>query len=185
MTTGLLIVERMQTLTPPAGIDVRPARRPDLPALHDLFGRCSAETLHRRFHGVLGSGARRELERIAAPTDRHRSWVAVGPSGAIHGTATLAWGRDGRAEVAFVVEDACRRRGIGRALVAAALAEARAAGLATVDASIQGDNVPATLFLRAVAPQRRVRYDGGDVVATIPVAGASAPALHPHLGEVA
>ncbi|HMJ77838.1 MAG TPA: hypothetical protein VK507_17795, partial [Iamia sp.] len=78
----------MQTLTHPAGIDVRPAGHPDLPALHDLLERCSPETLYRRFHGVAGAGARRELERIAAPTDRHRSWVAVGPDGVVHGTGT-------------------------------------------------------------------------------------------------
>jgi GNAT superfamily N-acetyltransferase len=159
----------MQTLTHAAGIEVRPARRTDLPALKALLGRCSPETLYRRFHGVAGAGARRELERIAAPTDRHRSWVAVGSDDVVHGTGTLARGRNGTVEVAFVVEDAQRRRGIGRALVAAARAEARRAGLVTVDATIQGDNVAATHFLRAVVPGVALRFVDGDMVATLPV----------------
>jgi GNAT superfamily N-acetyltransferase len=173
MTTGLFMMGRMQTLTHPAGIAVRPAAHPDLPALVAMVERCSLETVYRRFHGVLGSGARRELTRIAAPTDRHRSWVAVGPDGAVHGTATLAWGRDGSVEVAFMVEDARQRCGIGRALVTAALAEARRAGLGAVTATIQGDNIPASLFLRAIAPDRSMRFDGGDLVATVPLAAVA------------
>ena len=163
----------MQTLTRAAGIEVRPARRTDLPALQALLGRCSPATLHRRFHGVAGAGALRELERIAAPTDRHRSWVAVGSDGAIHGTGTLAWGPTGTVEVAFVVEDAQRRRGIGRDLVDAARTEARRAGLVTVTATIQGDNVAATHFLRAVVPGVAVRFADGDLVATLPVGRAT------------
>ena len=158
------------TLTAPAGISVRPARPSDLPALRDLFDRCSPETLYKRFHGVAGLTTRREMDRIASPTPTHRSWVAVGPDGAVHGTATLAWGRAGEVEVAFLVEDGHRRRGIGRALVAAAGREAAARGVPEVRAVIQGDNVGASRFLRAVVPDVSLRFADGMTVGSIPVA---------------
>ncbi|QYG92273.1 GNAT family N-acetyltransferase [Iamia sp. SCSIO 61187] len=172
----------MPTLTRPApGVVVRPAGPADLPALHQLLDRCSPPTLYRRFHGAASVAARRELARITSPHDRHRSWVAVGPDGTVHGTSTLAWGRSGTVEVAFLVEDAQQRRGIGRSLAAAVLAAARASGLATVEAVIQADNVAARSFLRAVAPDVAVRLTGGEAVATISVSGPGAPLL----GEVA
>lgn len=148
---------------------MRPARPVDLAALHALIERCSPETTYRRFHGAMGTGARRGLERIATPTDRHRSWVAVGPGGAVHGTTTLAWSHTGAVEVTIVVEDEQRRRGIGRALVAATAAAARRAGLVTVDAHIQGDNRAAIDFLTTVAPGSELRFADGMLVLSIPV----------------
>jgi hypothetical protein len=51
---------------------------------------------------------------------------------------------------------------------------------------MQGDNVAATLFLRAVASDVVVRFVGGDAVATIRVRGSHASALDAHpLGAVA
>jgi hypothetical protein len=43
----------------PAHLHVRPARPSDLPALEAMVERSSADTLYRRFHGAVGSGAKR------------------------------------------------------------------------------------------------------------------------------
>lgn len=160
------------------GVVVRLARPCDLAELEALVDRCSAETLYRRFHGGSGTSARRELERIASPTPTHRSWVAVAPDGRLRGTATLAWGRDGEVEIAFLVEDGHRREGIGRALVAAAGREAVRRGVVAIDARIQGDNVAARRFLDAVVPGVTTRFEDGLTVGTIAAAprpGASVP----------
>jgi N-acetylglutamate synthase-like GNAT family acetyltransferase len=171
MTTGLVMMDRMDTtLTHPAGITVRAARPSDLPALHALLDRCSRDTLYRRFHGVVGRSVRRELARIATPTATHRSWVAVDGQGAVRGTATLAWARTGEVEVAFLVEDGFRRRGIGRALVTEAGHEAAREGVSTVEAHIQGDNAVASRFVRAVVPDASLRFRDGMTVGSIPVA---------------
>ena len=160
----------------PFALTVRPARGDDLGALHALVERCSPDTLYRRFHGAGPAPARRELGRIAAPHDAHRSVVAVAPSGEVRGTATLAWGRDGTVEAAFLVEDAWFRRGVGRALYAALAAEARRARVRTVTATVQADNERAVRFLLAVAPGARSRFVGGaELAVTIPVP-AAAPA---------
>lgn len=145
-------------------VTIRPAGPGSRSALDALVERCSTDTLYRRFHGTASGPIRHELDRIAAPTTDHRSWLAVSPAdGEVHGTATLAWGPAGP-EVAFVVEDAWRRRGLGRRLFAAVLAEAARAGAGTVGATVQADNDRALRFVRAVAPGVVSRYAGGNEV---------------------
>jgi GNAT superfamily N-acetyltransferase len=150
---------------------IRRAGPADAAPLVALVDRCSPDTIYRRFHGAAERPIRRELERIAAPAATHRSWVAVGADGQIHGTATLAWSRGGTVEAAFLVEDAWFRRGVGRALFGALAAEAATAGVTAVLASVQADNDRAVRFMRAMAPSVRPRYVGGaELELTIPVA---------------
>src|SRR5262245_6240572 len=111
-----------------ATLTVRPARPSDLPLLEAMVDRSSPDTLYRRFHGALGAGAKRELRRISRPSPRHRSWVAVGRGG-VRGTATLAFGADGEAEIALFVEDDWIRHGVGRALADAVVREAAELGV--------------------------------------------------------
>jgi N-acetylglutamate synthase-like GNAT family acetyltransferase len=164
-----------QTTTEPP-VWLRPARPDDLSRLGDLLGRCSPETLYRRFHGTTHEPMRREIERVAAPDtpDRHRSWVAVGSDGAVRGTGTLAWRDDGTPEIALLVEDAWFRRGIGRGLVGRLAGDARRSGAQVVVAWVQGDNLRAVKFLRSVAPSARIAFDSGELAVTIPTAVAAA-----------
>jgi GNAT superfamily N-acetyltransferase len=154
---------------------VRPAGRGDLPGLVALVERCSPDTLYRRFHGAGGTPLRRELARVADPGPDHRSWVAV-TGRCVRGTATLAWGRSGQVEVAFLVEDAWFRRGVGRALFRAVARAARRAGVPEVVAWVQADNDRAVRFLRDLAPGAQVRFvGGGELSVTIPVPSPLAP----------
>jgi L-amino acid N-acyltransferase YncA len=168
----------MQSL--PSDIAVRRAGPADLASLLALADRCSADTIYRRFHGAADRPIRRELERIASPTATHRSWVAVTRDGEVHGTATLAWGRAGTAEAAFLVEDTWFRRGLGRALFAALAAEAARAHVDTVVAAVQADNARAVRFLRAVAPGVLPRYVGGaelELAVPVPLVGRERPTV--------
>jgi len=149
----------MQSIPP--DLTVRRTAPADLPSLQAMAERCTPETLRRRFHGAGSRPIRRELARIAASTPVHRSWVVASGDGRVHGSATLAWGRSGAVDTAFLVEDAWFRRGLGRALFAAVTAEAVRAHLVTLVATIQADNDRAVRFLRAVAPDVRPRYVGG------------------------
>jgi len=149
-------------------LETRAARPSDLAALAALIDRCSTETLYRRFHGAVGAAVRQELRRIADPGPRHRSWV-VSDGSALHGTATLAWGRDDSVEAAFLVEDAWFRHGIGRRLFAAVAREARRAGVLEVTAWVQADNERARRFLRAMAAGGRAAFaGGGELRVTLP-----------------
>jgi N-acetylglutamate synthase-like GNAT family acetyltransferase len=152
-----------------ASLQVRPARSSDLPGLLALVDRCSFDTLYRRFHGAGPSTVRRELERVAAPTYEHRSWVATDGT-FIRGVATLALGRDGAAEVGFLVEDAWFRRGVGRRLFRAVASDANAMDLEAVVAWVQPDNATARRFLRAMAPSARTRFAGmGELEVVLPI----------------
>jgi GNAT superfamily N-acetyltransferase len=185
----------METTTTEHPLLVRPARPDDLTRLMQMLDRCSPETLYRRFHATTTEPMRREIERVAAPATHeiHRSWVAVGGDGAVRGTGTLAWrGRDDATpEIALLVEDAWFRRGIGRALVGRMAAEARRSGAATIVAWVQGDNLRAVRFLRAVSPDARIGFDRGELAVTIPVApvvpalATLAPTPGPRAGEAA
>jgi N-acetylglutamate synthase-like GNAT family acetyltransferase len=154
---------------------LRPARADDLPRLGELLERCSPETLYRRFHGTTHEPMWREIERVAASDapDRHRSWVAVGCDGAVRGTGTLAWRDDHTPEIALLVEDAWFRRGIGRGLVDQLAGDARRSGAEVVLAWVQGDNLRAVKFLRAVAPDARIAFDSGELAITMPVTAAA------------
>jgi RimJ/RimL family protein N-acetyltransferase len=185
----------METTTTKHPLLVRPARPDDLPRLLQMLDRCSPETLYRRFHGTTTEPMRREIEQIAAPAtpDYHRSWVAVDGDGAVRGTATLAWRGpdDATPEIALLVEDAWFRRGIGRALVGRMSRDARWSGAATIVAWVQGDNLRAVRFLRAVSPDARIDFDRGELAVTMPVApvvpvmATLAPAPGPRAGEAA
>ena len=149
---------------------VRPARADDLAALAAMTARVSDDTLWRRFHGAGRRVVERELDRIVHPTDAHRSWVALSPDGAIHGTATLASGRDGTVEAAFLVEDGWFRRGIGRTLFAAIAVEARRSGVSEVVARVQADNERAIRFLRGLRAGARATFVGdGEVEVVVPM----------------
>jgi GNAT superfamily N-acetyltransferase len=156
-------------LLPGRNVEVRPARPGDLPRLEAFLARCSDETLYRRFHGAVGSAVDKELWRIAHPAPSHRSWVVVA-DGDVRGTATLAWGRDGDPEAAFLVEDAWFRHGLGRALFGAVAEEAGRSGADQVDAWVLADNHAVRQFLGSMAPHAHTKFaGGGELVVHIPV----------------
>jgi GNAT superfamily N-acetyltransferase len=156
-------------LVPGRQVEVRLARPTDQPALEALLARCTDETTYRRFHGAVGSAVSKELERIAHPTRDHRSWVVIA-DGELRGTATLAWGREGDPEAAFLVEDAWHRRGLGRALYEAMAREAARRGVDAVDAWVLADNHAVRHFLRSMAPSAESAFaGGGELVVHIPV----------------
>lgn len=152
---------------------IRAARCDDLAQLLALLDRCSPETRYRRFHASTVEPMRAEMARVAAPEPGHLSWVALGVDGTVRGTATLAWPDGGSPEVAFLVEDAWFRRGIGRALVGEVATAAHRAGAEALVAWVQADNLRAIRFLRAVVPEARVVFDGGELAVTLPVARPS------------
>jgi GNAT superfamily N-acetyltransferase len=149
---------------------VRPARSTDRSALTSMVERTSDAALWRRFHGAGRRFVERELDRVVQPTDAHRSWVALTADAEIHGTATLATGRDGTTEAAFLVEDAWQRQGLGRMLYAAMAIEAATTGIAQVIGRVQADNERAIRFLRSLGVGARAEFVGdGEVEVVVPV----------------
>src|SRR5919106_3638355 len=114
---------------------IRPIERSDASALSALYAHLSSESRRRRFLG--SSPASRVLGRgLAVPGEGFVAELA----GEIVGHASIDRDERDGAEIAFVVADELQGRGIGRALVAAALEHAGRIGLRSVTAMLCADN---------------------------------------------
>lgn len=118
---------------------VRPG---DGPALHDLFARCSPETVRLRFFGYLRELPREYADSVLAcrPEEHDAVLVHQGDRRRPAGLASLAAPAEaapgGAAVLGVLVADACQGWGLGAAMVDELLVRARRRGVARVSASV-------------------------------------------------
>jgi len=143
------------------GITIRPLRQGDTATVAALFDRLGDRSRERRFCGAKPRLSERELALLARVDGDHHvlvGFVDGDPDPA--GIARIA--REGAtAEIAFAVADAHQGRGIGSTLVRELAADARAAGIRELVATVCGDNPPAISLLRRIAASLHVRWSGG------------------------
>ena len=142
------------------GLTIRALRDGDTTTVAALFARLGERSRERRFCGAKPRLSERELELLARVEDtRH---VLVGYVGGDPGPVAIArLVRDGRsAEVAFEVADRYQGRGIGTILTRELAADARAAGITELRATVCGDNPPAVSLLKRVADSLHVSWRG-------------------------
>jgi GNAT superfamily N-acetyltransferase len=141
---------------------IRPIRPEDKPLLADGITRLSPESAFRRFLSPKPRFTAGEL-RYLTEVDGidHIALVAVEDSGLI-GVARMVRDPKDRhmAEVAITVCDDHQRRGIGTLLADRLAARARAAGIATVTATMAADNVAAHRLLAHIAAHLHVAHHG-------------------------
>jgi len=142
---------------------VRPLRRGDERTVLDVFERLGEESRRARFNGPKPHLGAMELRWLAAVDARHHALVAyVDGDPRPVGIARLV--RTGRtAEVAFEVADEYQRRGIGSALTAELIADARAAGITEITALVSSDNVAAVALLRRLLNALEIRMEGSEL----------------------
>jgi len=124
---------------------IRPIERSDAPALFDFYAALSPESFRRRFLGSSGPVAARLVSTFVERAEGGLIATLVEPGahdGAVVGHATVLADGSGGAEIAFAVADHVQGFGIGRALMADAVALARQRGLREVSASLFADNIP-------------------------------------------
>jgi RimJ/RimL family protein N-acetyltransferase len=149
------VYTRVVELTQGPAILVRPLRHGDVRTVLSLFKRLGERSRHARFHGPKPCLNASELRQLAF-VDRTRHVLVDERPVAI---ARLV--RDGRsAEVAFAVADAYQQRGIGSALGAELVADARAAGITELNALVASDNPGAVALLRRIAKRLDIRLEG-------------------------
>jgi ribosomal protein S18 acetylase RimI-like enzyme len=145
-----------------AGLTIRPLRNGDVETVSTLFERLGAGSRERRFCGAKPRLSDPELERLARVDASHHvlvGYVAGDPDPV--GMARLV--RDGTAaEIAFEVADAYQGRGVGSVLARELAADARAAGITTLVATVCGDNPRVVSLLTRVAESLHVRWQGGE-----------------------
>jgi L-amino acid N-acyltransferase YncA len=142
---------------------VRALRDGDAATVLAVFARMGDESRRRRFHGPKPRLSERDLEQLAA-VDATRHVLVAWMEGDPEPVAIARLVRDGaRAEIAFEVVDELQQRGIGSALTAELLADARAAGIREVTALVESDNRAALGMLRRILTAPEVRFDGSEL----------------------
>jgi ribosomal protein S18 acetylase RimI-like enzyme len=143
------------------GITIRPLRNGDVGTVAAVLGRLGPASRAQRFGGPKPRVSRLELELLArVDGNRHAlvGWVDGDPEPA----ALAQLVRDGAgAEIAFAVADVHQGRGIGSTLAQELAADALAAGITELRATVTGDNPRVVSLLRRVAGSVRETWLGG------------------------
>lgn len=150
-------------LTPEHGpqLIVRPLRNGDTATVLEVFERLGAESRRCRFNGPKPCLPGEEAAQLARMDDTHYAlvaWVAGDPHPAA--IARLARTSRGSAEIAFAVADEYQHRGVGAALAAELVADARIAGITEITALTSPDNPAALALVRRVARVVDVCFEG-------------------------
>jgi ribosomal protein S18 acetylase RimI-like enzyme len=153
---------------------VRPLRHGDVCTVMGVFERLSEESRRTRFNGPKPCLRAADLRQLAT-VDRTRHVLVAYLDGDPRPVAIARLVREGHsAEIAFAVADEHQQRGIGSALTAELVADARAAGITEITALVASDNRAAVKLLRRVLSALDVRLEGPElsIRATIPIPGS-------------
>ena len=142
---------------------VRPLRRGDTATVCAMFQRLGERSRRARFNGPKARLSSADLEQLAAADPNHHVLVAYA-QGDARPAAIARLVRDGSsAEIAFEVADELQHRGIGSALTAELIADARAAGITEITALVASDNPAALALLRRILTVLDVRFEGPEL----------------------
>ena len=144
------------------GITIRLLRNGDTATVSALFERLGPRSRERRFCGAKPRLSADELRLLARVDAEHHVLVGyLGDDPEPVGIARIV--REGdSAEVAFAVADDYQGRGIGTVLTRELAADARAAGVTELVATVCGDNPRAVSLLARVANSLQSRWQGGE-----------------------
>lgn len=144
-----------------ARVGVRHIRPDDVDRLARLHGRCSPETLYRRFLTPVPDPIPSWLERLTS-VDGHEQAALVAQLGdEIVGVARYhRAGHPRTAEVSILVEDAFQRRGLATLLLSALLDHADREGIDVFTAETLADNQPVRGLLAHFGFELRSTTDG-------------------------
>jgi GNAT superfamily N-acetyltransferase len=149
-------------------VDVRRAVAGDREALGLMFGRCTAETRYRRFHGPVKAIPERYLADALSGSAFHYALVASpdlvsGPEagGGIVALASCRLVDEGAAELGLLIEDRWQRRGLGTRLLRDLVTHAGEAGLRVLEAQLLAEQAWIAGLLRPYGACRlRSTWDG-------------------------
>ncbi|MGZ4340484.1 MAG: N-acetyltransferase family protein [Gaiellaceae bacterium] len=144
-------------------IVVRPLRHGDARTVMAVFERLSEQSRRNRFNGPKPCLSASDLRQLAAVDGTRHALVAY-VDGDPQPVAIARLVRAGRtAEIAFAVADEHQQRGIGSALTAELIADARAAGITEITALVASDNPAAVALLRRVLSVLDIRFEGPEL----------------------
>jgi ribosomal protein S18 acetylase RimI-like enzyme len=142
------------------GVTIRGLRNGDTGTVAALFARLGPSSREKRFCGAKPRLSENELAALARVDENHHVLVGF-LDGDPRPVAIARLVRTGTtAEIAFEVADEHQSRGIGSILARELAADARAAGIRELVATVCGDNPPAVSLLRLVADSLHVSWRG-------------------------
>jgi len=142
---------------------VRPLRHGDVGTVLAVFERLSEQSRRARFNGPKPCLNASELRQLAS-VDQTRHVLVAYVEGDPEPVAIARLVRDGRsAEIAFAVADEHQQRGIGSALAAELVADARAAGVGEITALVASDNPAALAVLRRILSALEISLEGPEL----------------------
>jgi len=142
---------------------VRPLRHGDVRTVVAVFERLGEASRRARFNGPKPCLSRSDLRALAAADGSHHALVAY-VEGDPQPIAIARLVREGSsAEVAFAVADAYQHKGVGSALTAELIADARAAGITEIVAQTTSDNPAALALLRSTAKVLEICMEGPEL----------------------
>jgi ribosomal protein S18 acetylase RimI-like enzyme len=161
--TRILIPKRGPTLL------VRPLHNGDTDTVLAVFERLGEKSRRARFNGPKPRLSDDELRLLAIVDSTHHALVAY-VDGDPKPVAIARLARAGSsAEIAFEVADEYQQRGIGSALTAELVADARAAGITEIVALVASDNLAAVALLRRVVGLLEFRLYGPELSIRAPL----------------
>jgi acyl-CoA synthetase (NDP forming)/GNAT superfamily N-acetyltransferase len=158
-------------LTDAGIVHIRSVRPTDAPALRDMYASVSDDTIYMRFFTMSRASVEEDIAALCRPPDDRHFVLVAELEGRIIGLATyetLDWDRT-RAEVAFLVEDTQRGRGVGTLLFEHLAALALQNGVKTFIAEVLPENNPMLRMLRDIGLPRKARSLEGVVHFEIPL----------------
>lgn len=143
------------------GITVRPLRSGETEAVQAVFDRLGPRSRLLRFGGAKNVLSRSDMRELARVDGHHHVLVALSDAEPV-GIARLV--RDGSvADMAVAVADAWQHRGVGTALIERLAADARAAGIEELRATMHADNSESLALMRRATGGLRVRCAAGQL----------------------
>jgi ribosomal protein S18 acetylase RimI-like enzyme len=143
------------------GLTIRALRDGDTKTVSALFARLGDRSRERRFCGAKPRLSDAELSNLAR-VDRTRHVLVGYADGDPEPVGIARLVRDGdSAEIAFAVADAYQSRGVGSTLAAELAADARAAGIAQLTATVCGDNPRIVSLLKRLGTVE-MSWSGGE-----------------------
>jgi GNAT superfamily N-acetyltransferase len=154
---------RVLKLTHEPTVHAKPLRHGDVRTVAAVFARLGERSRRARFNGPKPCLSRSELRQLASIDETRQALVAY-VEGDPRPVAIARLARDGAsAEIAFAVADEYQQRGIGSALGAALIADARAAGITEITALVASDNPAAVTLIRRIADVWDIRHEGPEL----------------------
>ncbi len=156
-------------------VRIRPIRPGDRLELSRFYAGLSAESRLARFHAVSRGIGDEAARLLCGPDHEHREGFVAEPVDALPGDPGIVGHlclepADSGLEMAVAVADDWQARGIGRALLLAAVDWARAHGIALLSASMLSTNTAVLGLIASISrPVRESPASAGVVVATIDV----------------